>query len=159
ADAIAHRNSFITLAMVSDGTSNDNAVKFIAYDVAGNLAVSAQLDSTANNVAIPNNCIACHGINATFDNTTHVVSGNAKFLPFDVFSFKYSTAAGFTFADQADRLRRLNALVKTSNSSLAIAEMIDGMYAPKSVGDPTAVANNTFVPAAWASFNNNLDGT
>jgi hypothetical protein len=159
ADAVANRNSFVTLAMVSDGTSGDNAVKFMAYDVAGNLTTTVQLDSTANNVSVPTNCIACHGINATFNNTTHVVSGNAKFLPFDVFNFTYSTTAGFTFNDQADRLRQLNALVKATNPSLGIAQLIDGMYAPNGAGDPTSVANNTFIPAAWQAFNSNLDGT
>lgn len=159
ADAVAKQHSFATVAMVTDGTSAANAVKFMVYNASGNLTTTAQLDSTANNTSIPNNCIACHGINSTYNASTNSVSGNAKFLPFDPFTYKFSTAAGFTFADQADKFRRLNALVRKANPSPAIAQLIDGMYAPKSVNDATAVANDDFVPDDWAFVNGSLAGT
>jgi len=159
ADAVAHQHSFATVAMVTDGTSAPNAVKFMVYNASGNLTPIAQLDSTANNISVPNNCLACHGINSNYNVGSAAVSGNAKFLPFDPFTYKFSTAAGFTFAAQVDKFRRLNALVRKANPSTAIAELIDGMYAPKSVNDATAVANDDFVPDAWAFANGSLAGT
>jgi len=159
ADAVARVHSFATLAMTYDGTTDVNSVQFAAYDAAGKLATTVQLDSTGNNKSIPNSCLACHGIDSSFNNGTKSVSGDAKFLPFDPFSFQYSTTAGFTFADQADKIRQLNALVKSANPTLGTAQLIAGLYAPKSVSDPAAVANNTFVPDAWQTFNGNLDGT
>jgi hypothetical protein len=158
ADAIARVRPFMTLAMIHDGTDAANSVKFMAYNAAGNLTTTVQLDSTGNNRSIPNSCIACHGINATFTPATNLVTAEAKLLPFDPFNFRFSTAANFTFAAQADAIRRLNALVRAARPSIAIAELINGMYAPRSVNDPAAVANNTFIPPAWAAFNNNLDG-
>jgi hypothetical protein len=159
ADATQHVHGFATVAMIYTGGTGANSVKFVVYDANGNWTPTARLDSTGNNVSVPNNCLACHGINATFSAANHTVSANAKFLPFDPFSFKYSTAAGFTFADQADKFRRLNALVRAANPTPAIAELIDGMYAPKAVTDPTAVANNDFVPDDWRFANGSLAGT
>jgi hypothetical protein len=158
ADAVARVRPFMTLAMVHDGTIGPNSIRFMAYNAAGNLATTVQLDSTGNNQSIPNNCLACHGINASFDPATNVVTAEAKLLPFDPFTFRFSTSANFTFAAQADRIRRLNALVRGANPTNAITELINGMYAPRAVTDPTAVANDTFIPAAWAAFNDNLDG-
>lgn len=51
-------------------------------------------------------------------------------------------------------------MIKITAPALPIRELIDGMYAPKSVNDATAVANNTFVPADWANATGGtLDGT
>ncbi|HEX3758224.1 MAG TPA: hypothetical protein VHW23_05940 [Kofleriaceae bacterium] len=159
ADAVARQHSFATVAMTYSGIPGPNAVKFVVYDASGNWAFQAQLDSTANNTSIPNNCLACHGINSSYDPSTMTVSADAKFLPFDPFSYQFSTASGFTFADQADKFRRLNALVRQANPSPAIAQLIDGMYAPKAVTDSTAVASDDFVPDAWANENGSLAGT
>jgi hypothetical protein len=158
ADAVARVRPFMTLATIHDGTAGPNSVKFMAYNAAGNLTTTVQLDSTGNNRSIPNNCIACHGINASFNPATNVVTGEARLLPFDPFNFRYSAAAGFTFEAQKDGIRRLNALVRTGTASIAIAELIDGMYAPLPVGNAAAIAKNTFIPPAWAAFNDNLDG-
>ncbi len=159
ADAVARQHAFATVAMVYEPTFAPNQVKFMVYDAAGNRANTAQLDSTANNVSIPNNCLSCHGTSATYDSGTDSVSTDARFLPFDPDAFRYSTAPGFTYADQADAFRRLNQLVKLTNTNAAINEFIDGLYAPKLVSDPTAVANPDFVPADWANATDNLNGT
>jgi hypothetical protein len=159
ADAVARQHSFATVAMTYNGGSGANSVKFMVYDASGNRTNQAQLDSTGNNKSIPNNCLACHGISSFYDAGSQQVSGNAKFLPFDPFSYKFSTQAGFSFADQVDKFRRLNALVRAANPTPAIAELIDGMYAPKSVNDPTAVASDDFVPDAWRFANGSLAGT
>ncbi len=158
-DAVAHQFAFATVAMVYDPPVAANSVKFVVYDANGNRANIAQLDSTSNNTSIPNNCLACHGINSSYSESSNSVSANAKFLPFDPYSFKFSTAAGFTFADQADELRRLNAMIKLTSPTPATSEFIDGLYAPKAVTDPTAVTNNRFVPDDWALANGSLAGT
>lgn len=157
ADATARQHNFATVAMTWEGTAATNPVKFVVYDASGNLATTAQLDSTANSTAIPTNCISCHGISANYDPVSNSVSAEARFLPFDPYSFKFSTAPGFTFADQAGALRALNALVRQTAPGTRIAELIDGMYAPKAVTDPTAVSNDDFVPAGWQSTGS-LDG-
>lgn len=157
--AIAKQHAFATVAMVYEPPAQlPNSVKFIVYGADGTLATTAQLDNTKNNTSIPNNCLACHGISSQYNSSTNVVS-NAEFLPFDPFSFKYSTQAGFTLADQADKMRRLNALVRLADPAPAIAEYIDGLYAPKAVTDSTAVANPSWVPDDWANANGSLDGT
>jgi hypothetical protein len=101
--------------------------------------------------------MACHGINSIY-NANNTVTG-ARFLPFDPFSFRFSDAPGFTFDDQADAIRRLNQLVKITNTTSATLEYIDGLYAPKLVSDPTAVANPDFVPADWTNATTDLDDT
>lgn len=159
ADAVARQHEFATVAMTYEPTFAPNAVKFMVYDANGDLTNRAQLDSTGNNNSIPNNCLSCHGINAEYNSVTNSVSTDARFLPFDPFSFKFSTAAGFTFAAQADAIRRLNQLVKITNTNAAINEFIDGMYAPEGVANPAATAKNTFVPADWADATDDLDGT
>ena len=160
ADAVAGAHGFATVAMVYDPpAASANSVKFIVYNAAGNRTPTAELDSTKNNTSVPNNCLSCHGVNSSFDAANLAVSNKAEFLPFDPFSFRYSTKAGFTFDDQADELRRLNAMIKLADPTPAIAQFIDGMYAPKAVTDPAAVASDDFVPDAWANANNSLDGT
>lgn len=158
ADAVARQHEFATVAMTYEPGLASNAVKFMVYGANGDLANRAQLDSTGNNNSIPNNCLSCHGINAEYNAGTNSVNNDARFLPFDPFSFKFSTAAGFTFAAQADAIRRLNQLVKITNTNAAINEFIDGMYAPEGVANPAATAKNTFVPADWANATDDNDG-
>ncbi|AKF86688.1 hypothetical protein MFUL124B02_31310 [Myxococcus fulvus 124B02] len=150
ADAVSRTNEFATVAMVYTPPANAiNSVQFMVYDAQGQLAPKAQLDNAADNTFVPGNCLTCHGILANYDKNTNSVSGNAKFLPFDVFSFRYSTAPGFTYADQANSLRSLNELITKTPTTTAIDDFITGMYAPKAVSDVTATANNTHVPTEW----------
>jgi cytochrome c553 len=160
-DAVARQHAFATVAMAYEPPANAvNAVRFVVYDAAGNRANQAQLDSTSNNTSIPNNCLACHGISAQYNAGTNSVSADAKFLPFDPFSYKFSSAAGFTFAAQADAFRKLNNLVRLTNTTATINEFIDGLYAPKLVSDPTAVASDDFVPTGWTTATpDDLDDT
>lgn len=157
ADAVARQHSFATVAMTYEPPSGPNAVKFVVYDAAGARANTAQLDSTGNNLSIPNNCLSCHGINSSYDAVNNAVSGNARFLPFDPFSFQFSTAPGFTFADQAESLRKLNELVYTyGNPTPAIADFIEGTY-PAGVATVGASASTTFIPSTWDT-SGSLDG-
>src|SRR5207248_1332071 len=84
-------------------SASTGPVQFIVYDANGNLKNSAQLDSTASNTSIPNNCLNCHGGQLNGNQVS-----NAHFLPFDPKAFKFSNRPGFTFNDFADHIRRLN---------------------------------------------------
>lgn len=150
-DAVAHRNAFATVAMVyTPPITAPNSVKFMVYGSTGNLQNTAQLDQHGFNTSVPNNCMVCHAGSGQYDDSSHSVTG-AYFLPFDVFSFKYSENPSFTFPAQADQLRRLNDHVNHASPTAGIAQLIAGMYAPKLVSDPTATANNTYVPPGWST--------
>lgn len=159
ADTVAKQHAFATVAMTFEPWLTENAVKFVVYNGEGVRQNVAQLDSTENNTSIPNNCLACHGINARYSAATRKVSEEARFLPFDPYSFKFSSAPGFTFNDQIDEIRRLNQLITLTQPSPAITEFINGLYAPKSVNDPTAVSNDDYVPDDWSQANGSLAGT
>ncbi|RKH44935.1 hypothetical protein [Corallococcus llansteffanensis] len=151
ADAVARTNAFATVAMVyMPPREAPNSVKFMVYDGVGKLSPTAVLDNQGKRVSIPNNCLSCHGVNANYDAGSKSVSG-ASFLPFDVFSFRYSSAPGFTFAAQADALRRLNARVLLTKPAKGITDFINGTYAPHAASDPAAVANDTYVPVGWTT--------
>jgi hypothetical protein len=157
ADAVNRQFAFATVAMTYEPPNGPNAVKFVVYDVNGNRANTAQLDSTANNISIPNNCLSCHGINSFYNETTNEVSADARFLPFDPFSFRFSTATGFTSADQAEPLRQLNNLVLAfGNPTQATADFINGTY-PAGVNTTNAPAVATFIPPTWDT-SGSLDG-
>lgn len=160
ADAVARNHPLATVAMVYKPlpAGAANAVSFVAYGADGARLNTAQLDSTANNTSIPNNCLACHGINSYYNASSNAVFG-AQFLPFDANAFLFSSAAGSTYGAQADALRRLNALVKLTNPTAAIAEFIDGTYAPELVTDPTATADLDYVPADWSNGTSNTVAT
>jgi hypothetical protein len=159
-DAVNRQHSFATVAMVYTPPANTaNSVTFVVYNKAGNRQNTAQLDSTGVHVSIPNNCLNCHGISSFYDSNNHVVNGNARFLPFDPFSFKYSTVSGFTLDDQQDAFRRLNAMVNQTSPTPGIAALIAGLYEPKAVTDATAVATDDYVPDAWEFANGSQAGT
>ena len=160
ADAIAHQHSFATVAMVYTPPANvENSVKFVVYKKDGTQSPTAQLDSVGVHVSVPNNCLTCHGISSFYNEQDHKVNGNAKFLAFDPFAFKYSTQAGFTLNEQQEKFRQLNALVKLTSPTPAISQLIDGMYDPNSVTTPGAFANDAYVPDAWRNANNSIAGT
>jgi mono/diheme cytochrome c family protein len=153
---------FATVAMVytppNGGNSNGpNAVKFIVYGADGNLAFAAKLDDKEENTSIPQNCLSCHGINATYDPVSNTATGG-EFLPFDPFSFQYPTDD-----EQVDAFRQLNALVRAAGATRGVQNLIDGMYAPLGVNNPAAVANDDYVPAKWKTLPTGnaapLDGT
>ena len=153
---------FATVAMVSDTSLKDpNKVTFYGFNTDGELVVSVILDGadqrgsgntfdTSNNEegpkTVPRMCMACHG--GSYDTNTHSASGSS-FLPFDVFYFRYSDKDGFTFDDQAEAFRKLNAIVASTNPTTAIQEVINGTY-PSGVNTPNSVAVDGFTPAGWS---------
>jgi hypothetical protein len=139
-------------------------VDFAVYNKAGARVNTAQLDSTNAHNSIPNVCLSCHGISANYIARRGFVDSGvapgdpiARFLAFDPFSYLYSTAPGFTEADQRDAFRRLNAIVLQTRPAPATVDLINGMYAPD-INAPTTVANNNYVPTGWANADASQDG-
>jgi hypothetical protein len=68
----------------------------------------AALDSQ-DGKPVPEMCMACHG--GTLDGSNDSFP-NSSFLPFNVFSFRYSSEPGFQQRDQEEAFRRLNDIVR-----------------------------------------------
>lgn len=151
---------FGRVAMVYDPTINGpNQVSFYAFgdkqsvDAGGNpitlsdmLLYDIALDQEGRKT-VPRMCMACHG--GTYNTNTDSAAG-AKFLPFDVFSFRYPTEAGYGFDDQQENLRKLNAMVVATNPSQGITDLINGMY-PNGVNNAGSTAVDGFVPSGWSN--------
>lgn len=154
-DAAFRRNKFATVAMVKNSPFGSlRGINFIVYDANGNLSNIAQLDSTGQNVSIPNNCLNCHG--GTYNTQTKIVT-DAHFLPFDPDAFKFASFQGYSFNDQQEYFRRLNEHVYNAGPTPAIQEIIDGWYGGAGrVSTPGAKMNAEFIPSSWTS-NPNAD--
>ena len=117
-------------------------ILFLVYGADGTLAPNATLDASANpNTEVPKNCITCHAGAGGFDGVN--VTG-AHFLLFDLDSFQYSSAAGFTESDQLGQLRALNDIAAWNDSSPGIAKLHDGWY-PNS----SNTFHGDFRPSDW----------
>lgn len=146
---------FATVAMVYTPPNSANAVKFMVYGTEATgekLATTAPLDSTGEHVSVPNNCMSCHGISSSVSlgvGGVPVVSSAARFLPFDFYTFKFSTAAGFTQAAQQDAFEQLNQLVALTPMTTATSSFLKGMYGGVMPGAAGAYPNNRYVFPAW----------
>lgn len=144
---------FATVAMIWDPAKTvDTSVQFWVYNAGGNRVTEALLDSEGAK-PVPSICVACHGgyYDAAGDHLAH----QARFLPFDIASFKTAddvfdpptvSAFGldaFTRPNQLGAFRGLNALVRQTDagrglSHNAVLELIDGWY-----GNCGGVTNNS----------------
>jgi hypothetical protein len=163
--AIANQKRIATVAMVYDPDNTLNPVRFIVFGGDDKRTQFAALDngglqalahpdvaSTAN-IAVPDNCLTCHGIASDYkpQSSGSVSVKGARFLAFDPFNLRFSTQnANFADTKVLPSIRALNALLMKTNLSTAQTEFINGMYAPKQVSDPAATANTDFVPNGWA---------
>lgn len=160
-DGTLHDLPFATVAMVYDSAiTGPNQVSFYAFqhdfnDASATFGKNVLIenaildgDQRTEDVAksIPRMCMACHG--GAYDTNTHTASGSS-FLPFDVFFFRYSGKDGFTFDDQAESFRKLNAMVAATKPAPAIQELINGMY-PDGVNNANSAAIDGFTPAGWS---------
>ncbi len=148
ADALAHRDPIATVAMeyLPSGT---NRVRFYVYDGFGALLRDAVLDSEDDVVKpVPGVCLTCH--QGSYNPSTDTVTG-ARFLPFDLDSFEYTTTVGYRRADQEQAFRKLNRIVRDTNPTPAMSDLIDGWYAPNGVYSETAVFDGSYVPSGWSS--------
>ena len=164
-----------TVAMVYNAALPAGArVEFIVYDAQGNLTTEAALDHgglfalgaqqtpTTANIAVPDNCLTCHGGSSSYTpslNGPSVVS-NAHFLPFDPAGFEFVTSpsyAAFAKDPTMSKLKVLNAMVWDTQPAPATLALLKGMYLappnPQAINlgpkDPASVYNPTFLPAGW----------
>jgi CSLREA domain-containing protein len=149
-DAVANQNILPTVAMVYlnalNGSPND--VRFYIYAPGSGVLVNGvALDSEGDKFA-PNMCLACHG--GFYDAVSNAVIGG-NFLPFDTESFRYSPQPGYTLADQQEEFRQLNSMVRDTNPTTAITELIDGWYAAtRGVTVSGSTPNPNFVTSGYA---------
>jgi hypothetical protein len=133
--AWARGHPFATVAMVERGRMGPDAanrVFFVVYagrgpavgrvdlcDPTKGLLCRAQLDDKGFNTFIPGNCVQCHGINATYDETSPPKLKNAIFLPFDLDSFRYFNSqpgSQLSRKSQEPEFRKLNRMVVEHSS-------------------------------------------
>jgi hypothetical protein len=124
-------------------------VRFYVFDEQENLIPTAALDREGPK-SVPQMCMACHG--GDYSPTTHAALG-ASFLPFDVFSFKYSEKPGLRLKDQQEKFRKLNLLVKNTNPNpnnmnQPIHHLIDDFY-NNHVDVPNTEALPPKTPPSW----------
>jgi hypothetical protein len=160
--AISEQGLIATVAMVYDTTNVANPVRFALYDSTNGLKPFAAVDNpgvnalnhpgdpTFANIAVPENCLTCHG------GTARYVSGQsvqgATFLPFDPANLRFSSHnSTYSQANVLAQISALNKLVLTTNPAPAITAFVTNVYAPRFAGDPTAVPNPAYVPADWQS--------
>jgi mono/diheme cytochrome c family protein len=143
-------NSFATVCMVKFGSTladpNGNDVQFFVYDANDDLANRAQLDSFNSNDAIPNNCLNCHG--GKLDERSSTIVGST-FLPFDPEAFSYLDEEGFSFEEQEDAFRALNAMMKNAGGPPSTKQWVDGVYQNKANVAGTK-AQLDFIPPGWS---------
>ena len=128
-----------------------NSVRFAVYGADGLLAKSVKLDSKGYNQGIPQNCLTCHG-GGEYHTTSkpgipaHSVT-NARFLPFDLDSFKYSGDPDYTRAAQEEAFRQLNKHIYNAGPTPATVELIEGWYGGAAgLGTPGTEADTAYVP-------------
>ena len=146
-EAVRRDSPIATVAMIyKPPITAPNAVKFLVYDERGALQNFATLDTHGSNESVPNNCLVCHGA-GVYNADSHQVS-NARFLPFDPFSFKYSTVAPFTYDAQAQELRKLNQHVMNTEPAPGTIDFVTNLYSP-SYDTDGATAVGSYIPAGW----------
>lgn len=149
ADAVTGTRKVATVAMDFRPNLTDDSVRFYVYGhnpITGQTSLASQVALDAEGPKdVPGVCIACHS--GQYQPATRAVR-NAKFLPFDLDSYSYSTAVGHTRAAQEENFRRLNAMVLATQPTPAITELINGWYhnTPSTVNTRF---DGTFVPNGW----------
>ena len=158
-EAVRGSSTLGTVAMIYDPSKASNKVSFYAFadifidpdgDGVGEtrpnaLLYGVQLDQEFSK-SVPRMCMACHG--GSYNTSDNTVTG-ASFLPFDVFSFRFSDKPGFTFDEQQEELRKLNAFVVASHPEQPIVDLINGLY-PGGVNNAGSTPVDGWVPPGWA---------
>lgn len=133
-----------------------NRVNFFTYGPNDELVSAAALDIEGAKPT-PGICMACHGgrlDKASRPGSVFVVG--ATYLPFDVQTFGYSTAAGFQLNDQQEAFRKLNQIVVESkpndtNPNRPIVRFVNSLYqtGPGGVNGIGNAAGAAVTPAGW----------
>jgi hypothetical protein len=135
-----------TVAMIyNPPITNTNAVQFIVYDGNGNLQDFAKLDSGGANTSVPQNCLNCHGAQATFD-AGHLLVSGAQFLQLDPLAMDFAQRQGLTFAAQQTAMFQMEQLVAEASPPPTTRNLIAGEWAEEG---GVASFNPDFVPGEW----------
>lgn len=151
-DARRGTNLIATVAMeYSPGLQGGQRfTKFYVYGNDDKITHSADLDGNGQKF-VPNLCIICHGVNKfTAGGSPNV---GARFLPFDLASYQYSTAGGFPRNSQEDEFKKLNLGILDTNKSAATDVLIKDWYRDTTQPQPELASrtqNSDAVPAGWA---------
>lgn len=126
--------------------SHGRYVKFFAYDASGARIDRVNLDNNGDKF-LPNLCLVCHGGNHNVTGTAATGWNlNAKFIPFDMESYTYSSVASAKPGAQHNAFRLMNLVIRDNTSPTpAITAMINGWYGVSGTGN----FNQNFVPTAW----------
>lgn len=126
--------------------------KFYVFDAAGNRITGADLDGGGVKF-VPHLCNVCHGGDAFSADPRG--DTNARFIPFDLDSYRYSTIETtpgvfpWSRASQEAQFKELNKAVLETNFTPAIDELVKGWYGGAAL--PFATQNSTFVAPNWAA--------
>jgi hypothetical protein len=153
-DTVEHARTGVGLiATVAMDYSYDSAypslgryTKFYAFDSAGIRVGKVNLDHGGDKY-LPNLCLICHG---GLHNVTGTASTGwnlgAKFIPFDMESYTYSTLTAWKPAAQHNAFRTMNLAIRDNTSPTpAIQDMVTGWYGPNSTG----TFDKNYTPVAW----------
>ena len=131
-------------------------IKFYVFNNVGDRVAAANLDGCGFK-NVPGLCQVCHG--GTPWNPSQSPNASSHFLAFDLDNFEYSTASGFTRADQEAAFKQLNLAILNTNPTPAQQDVISGWYGG-GYGvvcvqgscppyEPLATQNSSYVPAGW----------
>ncbi len=122
--------------------------KFLTFGPTGDLLLSVNLDGRGEKF-IPGACVACHG-GSNYEGRYGVYGLppnpdlKAKFIPYDLDNYRFSTLAGFQRQDQEASLRALNRFVLDTDPYTPTVELINGWYPT-----PNSNFNGGYVPPGW----------
>lgn len=124
--------------------------KFLTFGPDGKLVLSVNLDGRGEKY-MPGACVACHGgagYLGHFPESGHPSPDlKSNFLPFDTGNYLFSTRQGFSEAEQAAAIRKLNDLVVATQPATATRKLVQGWYARSALS-----LDKTYVPPAWVSY-------
>ncbi len=140
-----------TFAMVYDpAAAAGSNVAFIVYDADGNLRDSANLDASGTAAAVPQACLSCHGIQATFDAGSAQLTGG-QFLTLDPRGLDFPQGGDLTFSYQADPMYRLTEMLEATPLSPTQRAIVAQEWTPSPYGMGDGDFWPDFVPDAWGS--------
>ncbi|MCP3163502.1 carboxypeptidase-like regulatory domain-containing protein [Myxococcus qinghaiensis] len=130
--------------------------KFYVFDAVGTRVDRADLDGNGDKF-VPQLCNVCHGGDPFSLSSDPRADLNARFIPFDLESYRYSTIESppvsgifpFSRASQETQFRELNKAVLETNVTTTVQELVQGWYGGATL--PAATQNSTYVQPNWAS--------
>ncbi len=159
ADDAANQNSVIATVAMEYGPLNQTSgtafTRFYVFDKNGAISTTAALDESGPKY-VPALCIICHNGNIAPPNLTGDSTGNlqiARFLPFDLDSFAYPTAATWSRPNQEPSFKKMNSgVLNNTNPSVAEQRLITLWYGTEgNTSLPNPTMNGGAVPTEWTS--------